>query len=42
MPRIRRTVPWGICRDVTDRSWLNDRIAAIDVIGELMAGPQVL
>src|SRR3954452_22308324 len=37
MPRMRWTVPFGICRAVTDRSWRNDRIAAMEVIGESTA-----
>ena len=33
MPRIRRTVPFGSSRAVTDESRRNDRIAAMDVMG---------
>ena len=35
MPRIRRTVPFGSSRPVTDGSRRNDRMAAIEVIGRL-------
>src|SRR3954453_23432807 len=33
MPRIRRTVPFGSSREVTDGSRRNDRMAAIEVMG---------
>jgi hypothetical protein len=33
MPRIRRTVPFGSSRAVTDGSRRNDRMAAMEVIG---------
>jgi hypothetical protein len=38
MPRIRRTVPLGISREAGE-SRRNDRMAAMDVIGELTALP---
>ncbi len=39
MPRIRRTVPFGSWRAVTDGSRRNDRIAAMEVIGWLTSTP---
>ena len=38
-PRIRRTVPFGSSRAVTDGSRRNDRMAAMDVIGWLTSTP---
>src|SRR3954463_7565882 len=42
MPRMRRTVPFGSSRAVTDGSRRNDRIAAMEVMGPLMSTPPPL